>query len=211
MTGQGAFLYSPASDMSASPFHVLLRDLPTHRTVDVDAAFVARAIAGMAVREALEPPEDDPDAGGGVVDVDVYADGDTVFAAGRIRGTARVACGRCVGPVDVAFDEPVRVTFMPRAQLEADAAAAAAAGADDEGAELAEDDLDLYPYDGDAVDLEPLVREQFVLAVPFAPLCKDDCRGLCPQCGVDLNQATCRCEAPIDPRFEALKGLKLPS
>jgi uncharacterized protein len=56
------------------------------------------------------------------------------------------------------------------------------------------------------------VREQFVLAVPFAPLCKEDCAGLCPQCGVD--QATCppcACTRPADPRFAALAGLKLPS
>jgi len=195
--------------MSDSPFKVLLRDVPTHRTVEVDAAFVARALAGMAVREALEPPEDDPEAGGGTVDLDLYADGDTVFAHGTIRGVARVACGRCVGPVDLRFEEALRVTFMPRAELEA------ATPDDDEvaeeGAELAEDDLDLYPYDGDAVDLEPLVREQFVLAVPYSPLCKDDCKGLCPQCGVDLNQTDCGCDQPIDPRFEALKGLKLPS
>lgn len=86
-------------------------------------------------------------------------------------------------------------------------------GKDDEadlGVELAEDDLDVFPYTGDVVDLEPLVREQFVLAVPYAPLCKDDCLGLCPQCGTDRNVAPCACEAPIDPRFAALQGLKLP-
>ena len=83
--------------------------------------------------------------------------------------------------------------------------------ADDLGLELATDDLDVYPYTGDVIDLEPLVREQFVLAVPYAPLCKDDCRGLCPQCGVDRNVTACECEKPIDPRFAALQGLKLPS
>jgi uncharacterized protein len=58
--------------------------------------------------------------------------------------------------------------------------------------------------------LEPLVREQFILAVPFAPLCKDDCLGLCPTCGIDKNVESCACEKPIDPRFAALQGLKLP-
>lgn len=90
----------------------------------------------------------------------------------------------------------------------------AGAGKDDDaelGLELATDDLDVFPYAGDAVDLEPLVREQFILAVPFAPLCKDDCLGLCPQCGIDKNVESCACEKPIDPRFAALQGLKLPS
>jgi uncharacterized protein len=49
-----------------------------------------------------------------------------------------------------------------------------------------------------------------VLAVPFAPLCREDCKGLCPQCGIDRNTGTCSCEPPIDPRLAALKGLKLP-
>jgi uncharacterized metal-binding protein YceD (DUF177 family) len=82
---------------------------------------------------------------------------------------------------------------------------------DDDGVELAEGDLDVFPYSGDVIDLEPLIREQFVLAVPFAPLCKDDCLGLCAQCGADKNVAPCACARPIDPRFAALQGLKLPS
>jgi uncharacterized metal-binding protein YceD (DUF177 family) len=82
---------------------------------------------------------------------------------------------------------------------------------DDLGVELATDDLDVFPYTGDAIDLEALVREQFVLSVPYAPLCKEDCLGLCPQCGTDRNVAPCDCEKPIDPRFAALQGLKLPS
>ena len=53
------------------------------------------------------------------------------------------------------------------------------------------------------------MREQFVLSIPYAPLCKDDCLGLCAQCGADRNVAPCGCEKPIDPRFVALQGLKL--
>ena len=61
------------------------------------------------------------------------------------------------------------------------------------------------------IDLEPVFREQFVLAVPYAPLCTEDCKGLCPQCGIDRNTASCSCEPPIDPRLAPLKGLKIPS
>ena len=51
--------------------------------------------------------------------------------------------------------------------------------AGEDGAEVATEDLDLFPFDGDKIDLEPLFREQFVLAIPYAPLCREDCKGLC--------------------------------
>jgi uncharacterized protein len=90
-----------------------------------------------------------------------------------------------------------------------------APGEDDgEGAEVGADDLDVFAFDGERVDLEPLFREELVLAVPYAPLCKEDCKGLCSQCGADLNSGACGCRPPIDPRLAALtklKGLKLPS
>jgi uncharacterized protein len=204
-----------------TPFIVETRDLPTHRTVQVPGTLVAEALAGLPMREALEAPAGAP-AGGGALDVDLYADGTHVFASGTMKGWLEVACSRCVGPVKLPLDEAIRVTFMPRKELaalgvgdEADepAAPGAAATAEDEeiGAEVGAAELDVFPYDGDKVDLEPLIREQFVLAVPYAPLCKDDCAGLCAQCGIDKNQGSCACEAPPDPRFAALRGLKLPS
>jgi uncharacterized protein len=133
-----------------------------------------------------------------------------VFAAGPFRGEVTVACSRCVEPVRIPIEEELRVTFMPRHELPAEDDGEAAEATEDEGAELAEEDLDLFPYDGDAIDLEPLFREQLVLAIPFAPVCREDCKGLCPQCGTDRNTGTCGCEPPIDPRLAALKGLKLP-
>ena len=196
-----------------SPFRVRLKDLPTHRRIEVDGPFVARALAGLALREALEAPPDDPDAGAGVAELDLYAEaehgvgGGSVFASGRIDGWLHVACGRCVGPVRVPLAETLRVTYVPHAEAEAKGERDDAEGE----VEIAEDDLDVFPYEGETIDLEPLIREQFILAVPYAPLCKDDCKGLCPQCGIDRNFATCNCEGPLDPRFAALKGLKLSS
>jgi uncharacterized protein len=193
------------------PYSVLVRDLPTHRTFDVPGERVAEWVKGLPMRDALGAPEADPKAGHGTADLDLYADGTHVFAAGTFKGEVTVACSRCVEPVHLPIDEKLRVTFMPRHELpdegDEDAPAEPAEG---EGAEVTEEDLDLFPYDGDVVDLEPLFREQFVLAVPFAPLCREDCKGLCPQCGIDRNTGTCSCEPPIDPRLAALKGLKLP-
>src|ERR1700760_3108898 len=194
------------------PYVVLVRDLPVHRTFDVPAVLVGAWLKGLPMRDALGAPEGDPEAGHGTAALDLYADGAHAFASGTFRGELTVACSRCVEPVKLAIDERLRVTFMPGHEIPADDEDSAAPGeADGEGAEVAEEDLDVFPYDGERIDLEPLFREQFVLAIPYAPLCAEDCKGLCPQCGIDRNTATCTCEPPIDPRLAALKGLKLPS
>jgi uncharacterized protein len=195
-----------------TPYQVLVRDLPTRRKFEVPAELVGEWLKGLPMRDALGAPDGDPEAGHGAAELDLYADGSHVFASGMFRGELTVACSRCVNPVKLAIDEKLRVTFMPRHELPEDDDAADADNADDDdGAEVAEDDLDVFPYDGERVDLEPLFREQFVLAMPFAPLCAETCKGLCPQCGIDRNTASCTCTPPIDPRLAALKGLKIPS
>ena len=159
------------------------------------------------MRDALGAPEIDPEAGTGVANLELYADDTHAFATGTFKGHVMVACSRCVNPVKLAIEEKLLVTFMPIAELPADDDDA---GGED-GAEVDAEDLDLFPFDGETVDLEPLLREQFVLAVPYAPLCAEDCKGLCPQCGIDRNTASCQCQPPIDPRLAPLKGLKIPS
>ena len=191
----------------ASPFTVLVRDLPVHRHFEVPPALVSDWLKGLPMRDALGAPEGDPQAGRGEADLDLYADGAHAFAAGTFKGHLTVACSRCVGPVKLTIDETLRVTFMPPGEMPSEDAEPAS----EDGPEVREEDLDVFPYDGDKIDLEPLFREQFVLAVPFAPLCAEDCKGLCPQCGIDRNTGTCSCEKPVDPRLAALKGLKLPS
>jgi uncharacterized protein len=188
------------------PYQVLVRDLPTHRTLVVGSERVSDWLRGLPMRDALNAPEVDPQAGQGTAELDLYAEDAHVFATGTFKGYLTVACSRCVEPVRLDLDEKLLVTFMPKADMPADDAED-----DGEGAEVASEDLDLFPYDGEVVDLEPLLREQFVLAVPYAPLCREDCKGLCPQCGVDRNSTPCQCEAPGDPRLAALKGLKFPS
>ncbi len=224
------------SPVALGPFRVLVRELPTHKELSVDGAFVASVLAGLPMRDALGHPVDDPDAGAGVLDVELTAEGTHCFASGTMRGHVVVACGRCVSPARIDIDETVFVTFMPPGEMPAEPdadpepepgspgsrkpAKGKGKGKDREAESTTVDEdelgldpgaLDVFPYDGEVVDLEPLIREHFVLAVPYAPLCKDDCKGLCPQCGIDRNAETCVCEPLPDPRFAALKGLKLPS
>ena len=188
-----------------SPYIVLVRDLPCHRRFDVPATLVGEWLKGLPMRDALGAPDPDPQAGEGRADLDLYADGAHVFASGAFKGHLVVACSRCIGPVRLDLDEKLRITFMPPGEMPEEDEAA------EEGVEVREEDLDTFPYDGETVDLEPMLREQFVLAVPFAPLCQESCKGLCPQCGIDLNTGTCACEKPVDPRLAALKGLKIGS
>lgn len=75
--------------------------------------------------------------------------------------------------------------------------------------ELGEDELEVVTVAGDELDTDPLVLEQVLLNLPMKPLCRPDCKGLCPRCGVDRNVEACGCEvASTDPRWSALADLK---
>jgi uncharacterized protein len=74
---------------------------------------------------------------------------------------------------------------------------------------LASEQLDEYYYDEPVVPVAPIAEERIQMAVPMKPLCREDCRGLCPTCGEDLNVTACECaEQAADPRWEALRLLK---
>jgi uncharacterized protein len=211
---------------------VPVRELPVERRIELSSRFIHDALAGLAMREALERGKDDPQAGEATADLSIYGADDNVFVRGPLRGWIEVACSRCLGAARVSLDDELAVTYLPRARLPktddeddadsepvrgskrraaaASAAAAATAGnveADEKelGAELTDDDVDLYGYDGEEIDLTPLFRDQVVLAVPYAPLCSEDCKGLCPQCGADRNLETCDCKPPVDPRWAGLQ------
>jgi uncharacterized protein len=189
------------------PFVVLVRDLPLHhKRFEIGSELVAAWLKGLPMRDALGAPESDPQAGAGTAVLDLYAESANVHATGTFDGWLMVACSRCVNPVKLELHDPVHVSFLPAADMPAEDDETEA----EEGAEVGAEDLDVFVFDGEKVDLEPLFREQFVLAIPYAPLCSETCKGLCPQCGIDRNLETCQCEPPIDPRLAALKGLKIP-
>jgi uncharacterized protein len=183
---------------------VPIREIPCHRRFELDPRFVGTAVSGLPMRAALERPDDDATAGGGAAELDLYMEDQNVFVRGQLDGWVEVACSRCVGPVKLVVSEPITVTYLPHAEVAAEDTELAG-----DEVEVGEEDMDVYSYEGEEVDLAPLLREQIILAVPFAPLCSEDCKGLCPVCGIDLNTATCTCEQkPIDPRWAALRNLK---
>lgn len=194
-----------------SPMRVPLRELPATRDIDLSAAFIARTLAGMPMRVALERPEEDPQAGQALAHVELHGDDDTnVFVRGQLSGWFEIACSRCIGTVRIPLKEVLAVTYVPKDRIPADEEDdPGRAEQSEDGIQLEDDDLDLYGYEGEQLDLEPLLREQLILAVPFAPLCSESCKGLCPQCGADRNTETCACKPPIDPRLAALQDIKL--
>jgi uncharacterized metal-binding protein YceD (DUF177 family) len=118
-----------------------------------------------------------------------------ISATGCIRVSATCECVWCLSPFQVQLDIPVATQFLP-------AQPPLPPGEYQMPPEEAED----YYYQDGVVVLDDLVRQEVILAVPFSPQCRAECRGLCPQCGQDLNVGTCACAPPPDPRWAALRG-----
>jgi len=130
--------------------------------------------------------------------MDVHKDQERFRLVGRVQSALELVCSRClepfVWPVDASFD----LQYQPKA-----------AYAEHEEREIREDDFSAAYYENETIDLGQLISEQFHLAVPMKPLCQDDCKGLCPQCGTNLNRGTCDCRRDWeDPRLAALRALK---
>lgn len=70
------------------------------------------------------------------------------------------------------------------------------------------EDEEAYGYKGDQIDLAPMVHDAVFLELPIAPLCRPECQGLCPICGIDRNEATCECRPDGDPRWATLDALR---
>ncbi|HVF54756.1 MAG TPA: DUF177 domain-containing protein [Pyrinomonadaceae bacterium] len=124
---------------------------------------------------------------------------DEVRLRGTIKTEVEMPCDRCLRstrvPVEVEFD----AGFIP-AERERGAT---------ENVELQQEDLSVSVFEGETINIDELVREQILLALPIRLLCTEDCKGLCPHCGADLNAEQCSCDRKeTDPRWAALAALK---
>ena len=181
-----------------SPYRVPLRQIPPDGLdlrFDLSGPFAGKALAGTEAQ-----------TGSATIDAEVNLQrvGHDVYARGRVVGTLTVPCSRCAKEAALAVDAPFELTFVPPGSD-------GAADSGDEEVELAAGDLDVLPYDGEGVDLEEILREQLLLSIPIAPLCREACQGLCPRCGHDRNEGPCPCppEPPTDDRWAALKNVKV--
>lgn len=115
----------------------------------------------------------------------------------RLVYDGQLECSRCLAAYPFQEDESFTLILYPRTE--------AALGE----RELSRGDLDAVYYDEPVVLLQPIAEERVQMALPMKPLCRPDCRGLCSECGQDLNLGACACvRETIDPRWEALKALK---
>jgi uncharacterized protein len=125
--------------------------------------------------------------------------GQSFFLKGNVETTLRLTCVRCLNdfsfPISSSFDltlSPLKKAFT------------------EEEAELKEEDLESNFFEEGEIRLSEIACEQVFLEIPYKPLCREDCRGLCPVCGKDLNLSPCYCVPEnSESAFDALKNLKL--
>jgi len=117
---------------------------------------------------------------------------------GAVKATISAHCDRCLNDVNIPVEIPFDLFYAP---------ADPGAGHTGEN-ELHDRDLDFAVFENDQIDLDELVIEQLELSLPSRVLCREDCRGLCPKCGADLNVEQCDCKTGIDPRWQVLADLK---
>ena len=131
-----------------------------------------------------------------------YPVSEPVVAQGTVRNTAGVlvmqgslfttihgVCDRCASEFDRKVEFPIDVVLVTELASEEN------------------EDEWVFPLEGDSADLDDIVRTVFVLNLDSKLLCKEDCKGLCPKCGKNLNDGPCNCQKELDPRFAALKQL----
>jgi uncharacterized protein len=164
-----------------SPFVVSVVDLlrtPGHRR----EVRLRGRLAGLKSVDTVVDADADADVEV-TAGLEAFAEG--LVADGRISAPWKSECRRCLGPVTGRVDVEFREVF-----------------------ERAPTEGETYKLGREEVDLEPLVREALLLALPLTPLCRDDCEGICPTCGADLNEGPCGCPpAGRDPRWAALDDL----
>jgi len=123
--------------------------------------------------------------------------GPMIRVDGRVATRVALVCGACLRP----FEQPLGVTIDEEFSR-------GGPGEHTPSGEPLGPEAFLMPIEpGDMIDLTEVVRQHLVLALPIAPRCSSDCRGLCPRCGADRNAGTCGCDTVgIDPRLQALEG-----
>lgn len=127
----------------------------------------------------------------------IRREGGRVNVAGKVAAQLQLECDRCLKLIEFPVAVRFKLEYVTREDYQAQQAI-----------ELTEEELDLSVFDGEVIDIDELVREELLLAVPTHLLCQENCKGVCPICGVDRNSIDCRCEIQKgDPRWAGLREL----
>jgi uncharacterized protein len=166
---------------TATPFRIPVADL-LHRPGS------ARAIEVHAPLAELRSTGAEVGAGEPVeVDATLERVSEGIVVRGTVRAHWRAQCSRCLADVEGDLETHVDELYEPHPLVG-----------------------ETYQLDADVVDLEPLARDALLLEMPAAPVCRADCAGLCPLCGIDRNTVTCDChEEDLDPRWALLRSLDI--
>ena len=125
--------------------------------------------------------------------------GKFVEVDGHLDAVVGLTCGRCLQDYEQSLSESFSVTFVPQRED----------SETDEERELDADELGLVSYVDETLELRDTLQEQLLLSVPISPLCKRACKGLCPECGANLNLEGCNCtRKPFNNKFTALAGME---
>jgi len=128
--------------------------------------------------------------------LEMHKIGREIIINGRVKTEMKFQCSRCLQDFDRDLDIPVSVVYHPIDEMHL------------ERHELKDDEMDMSFYKGDVLDLQDMLEEQIMLNMQMKPLCDENCKGICPKCGRDLNVDVCHCEnKETDSRLEVLKNL----
>jgi uncharacterized protein len=137
-----------------------------------------------------------------------------VVFEGQARARLQAPCSRCLGGVTVEVPVAYRLDYVPEDEVMG--RGSMRDHEDDDGRHdgrprgtFRTDEVNEETYQGKVIDLDPMLREQLLLALPGYPVCRDDCKGLCTVCGTNLNERDCGCDRRVpDPRWAGLQTLK---
>ncbi|HSE33957.1 MAG TPA: DUF177 domain-containing protein [Pyrinomonadaceae bacterium] len=128
----------------------------------------------------------------------VRSSGSEIKVSGRVETRVNVECDRCLKTLEIPVSAGFRLQYITGQEYE-----------EKHAAELSADEMALSVFDGDAIDVDEIAREQILLSVPDRALCDENCRGICSMCGTNLNTGSCECtSSETDPRWAALEKFK---
>ena len=132
----------------------------------------------------------------GTAELLAHTDGE-VRVRGKFTGALECTCDRCLGQARFPLDSSIDLFYRPASDIACEEEVSIDAG-----------EAEIGFYEGGGLELEDILREQILLALPMQRTCREDCKGICPVCGKNRNETGCQCKVePADDRWGALRNL----